>query len=132
MAREEGNHERAVDHAKQAAAIYHKMGNRQQAECIALMTVAKACYDHEDFSSAMEYAREALALAEAGDFGNARANALVIISNIQYHQKQYRKSEATALKSWQRDSTDTNITVKIIAKTIHYNEKREHRTKTKT
>src|SRR3546814_8853997 len=91
MAREEGNHERAVDHAKQAAAIYHKMGNRQQAECIALMTVAKACYEHEDFSSDMEYAREALALAEAGDFGNARGNALVIISNIQYHQKQYRK-----------------------------------------
>src|SRR3546814_778392 len=74
MAREEGNHERAVDHAKQAAAIYHKMGNRQQAECIALMTVATACYDHDDFRSAMEYAREALALAEAGDLAHARAN----------------------------------------------------------
>src|SRR3546814_16602565 len=121
MAREEGNHERAVDHAKQAAAIYHKMGNRQQAECIALMTVAKACYDHEDFSSAMEYAREALALAEAGDFGNARANALVIISNIQYPQKQYRKSEANALKPWQSDSTDTNITDNIIPNIIRPN-----------
>src|SRR3546814_16175035 len=97
------------------------MGNRQQAECIALMTVAKACYDHEDFSSAMEYAREALALAEAGDFGNARANALVIISNIQYHQKQYRQSEATALKSWQSDSTDTNKTGNIIANILRSN-----------
>src|SRR3546814_13407110 len=105
----EDEKEKAVDYAKQSAAIYHELG-LSQAEAISLLTVAKAFYRHDDFVPALDYANQALRIAEAGEFGNAKADALNIISTIYYYQKQYRKREAAALEAWQTDSTDTNIT----------------------
>src|SRR3546814_453031 len=127
----EDEKEKAVDYAKQSAAIYHELG-LSQAEAISLLTVAKAFYRHDDFVPALDYANQALRIAEAGEFGNAKADALNIISTIYYYQKQYRKSEAAALEAWQTDSTDTNITSNIIANIARANmhlgnaEKAEH------
>lgn len=108
----ETDKEKAVEYARRSADIYRDLG-LLQSESIALLTVAKSYYTHEDYVPAMEYARKGLALADAGDFGNARADALVTISNIHYLRKQYAESKATALEAWKSDSTDANITGNI-------------------
>lgn len=116
----ETDKEKAVEYAKQSAEIYHELGLRQS-ESISLLTVAKSYYNHDDFIPAMEYAKKGLAIAEAGDFGNAKADALTIISNIHYYQGQYRESETTALEAWRNDSTDANIAGNIMANLVRAN-----------
>lgn len=114
------NKDKAVEYARESAELYHELG-LLQSQSISLLTVAKSYYIHDDLLPAMEYARKGLGVAEAGDFGNAKADALVIISNIHYRGKRYAESKAAALKAWQSDSTDANITGNIVANLVRSN-----------
>src|SRR3546814_16782715 len=74
----EDEKEKAVDYAKQSAAIYHELG-LSQAEAISLLTVAKPFYRHEDYVPALDYANHALRIAEASAFGNEKRAGLTNI-----------------------------------------------------
>ena len=104
----------SIDYAQKAIDIFRQTSNRY-AENLALQTLAKVYYHHDDYNSAEPIAVQAMLQAKELGFPQTMAQALNIVSNIYFHQGQYARSIEVALESLATDSTDINITRNIYA-----------------
>ncbi|SFC68541.1 Soluble NSF attachment protein, SNAP [Parapedobacter composti] len=104
----------SLHYAQEAVRLYQETGNKFS-ENMALQTVAKVHYYHDDFSAAMPIAEAALRQAEDLGFPSLIAHALIIVSNIHYHQEQYAQSATTARQVLEHDSTNINVLRNVYA-----------------
>lgn len=106
--------EESIDYAKKAIATFLQTGNKYS-ENLALQTLAKVYYYHDDYRAAEPIAMQAVQQAKELGFPLIIAQALNIVSNIYLHQGQYARSIELAMESLATDSTDINITRNVYA-----------------
>src|SRR5690606_32518260 len=104
----------SVDYAEKALVIFHHRGD-QFSENIALQTLAKVHYYHEDYHTAEQLAQKALQQAKDLGFPKPIAEAYMILSNIHLYQRRHIQTVETATEALATDSTDINITKNVYA-----------------
>lgn len=104
----------SVDYAEKALDIFHHRGD-QFSENIALQTLAKVHYYHEDYHTAEQLAQKALQQAKDLGFPKPIAEAYMILSNIHLYQGRHIQTVETATEALATDSTDINITKNVYA-----------------
>lgn len=112
--------EASIDYAEKAIRIYQRHGDKF-AENIALQTLAKVYYYHDDGIKAEPIGRKALEQAKELGFPKPLAEALILLSNIHLRQKQYARAIEMATEALATDSTDINITGNVYANLIQAN-----------
>lgn len=98
-----------IDYAQKAYEIYKKTSNKQ-AENYAMQTLAKVYYNYDDYATAEPLAKQAVLGARELGFNHLMASALIILSNVHFHQGQYAPAAQYAMEALKSDSTDSNIT----------------------
>ena len=112
--------EASIGYAEKAIEIYRRNGD-QFAENIALQTLAKVYYYHDDYIKAEPIARRALEQATELGFPKPIAEAFILLSNIHLRQKKYSRAAEMATEALATDSTDINITGNAYANLIQAN-----------
>ncbi len=67
----------------------------------------------EEYERAVEYAEEAVKLAEEFENPHAIYASLFVLSDAYFHSKRYKECEATAMRAWEMESTNVENTFKL-------------------
>src|SRR5690606_9862170 len=94
--------EASIGYAEKAIEIYRRNGD-QFAENIALQTLAKVYYYHDDYIKAEPIARRALEQATELGFPKPIAEAFILLSNIHLRQKKYSRAAEMATEALATD-----------------------------
>lgn len=107
----------SLHYAEEALRLFRESGNTHS-ENVALQTVAKVHYYHDDYADALPIAEEALRQANELGFPSLIAHSLIILSNIHFYQGYYDQCVEHAMKVLDNDSTDTNILRNVYANLV--------------
>ncbi len=116
----DNNHEEAIRLATLSEDIFRETGNLYN-EIMAVLTIAQSHYKAENYSEALLFANKGLQLASETEYPKLMAEAEGVLSNIHLHQGEYAKSEFYALSSLEKDSSDVNITINMMANILKSN-----------
>ncbi|MFT3843500.1 MAG: sensor histidine kinase [Lacibacter sp.] len=104
---------KALDYAKRSASCFHASGETVF-ESVAMKEIANIYLAGNDIKRATEFAQASLKIAKTVNVPRYISNALVVLSDIAFHQKNYNESMAYAMEAIKNDSSDADTRTRML------------------
>ncbi len=105
---------KALEHAYEALVNFRAEGNAYH-EILSILTIAQCHRRAGNPDEALPYAQQGLELAERSSFPKLIAEAEADLANIYYDRGIYTESLAHAKRSWDKDSTDFDLSAVMLS-----------------
>lgn len=111
---------KALEYAYEALENFREVGDAYY-ETLSILTIAQCHRRAGNLDKALPYANQGLELAEGSSFPKLIAEAEADLSNIYYERGAYAVSLAHAKRSWEKDSTDFDLSASMLSLMIRNN-----------
>lgn len=111
---------RALQLANEALYAFEQHDNTF-GEVMAILTIAQCYYFDQKYDDAFTYAQRGREMAEQSDFPKLKLEAIADLSNIHYHQGNYRQADALAEQALAMDTTNSDLTNNLLANVVRAN-----------